>query len=105
MKTETRINDITKCLAVQETEVAAKKALTAWLDHATKTANLSLSNCVNPSFLGAAQLTNSAKHRASEAFARVPKSRRDMAESTIKIALEIGKDAARQGGSYSGDTT
>ena len=105
MKTDTLVSDIAKCLAVKETEAAARQALAAWLAHATNTAGLSLANCVNPSLLGDAQLTNAAKHRAAEAFARVPKSRRDMAESTIKIALEIGKDAARQGGSYSGDTT
>jgi hypothetical protein len=105
MKHETKVNDIKRSI---EATKAANRA-----SNAAKTAAAKLEQSIKGQILPeqlqtaatAAREAESAKNAATAAFAKLPKDRRKMAESAVKMALEIGKSAARQGDYYSGDTS
>ena len=107
MKHETKVQDIIRSIDATK---AANRA-----SNAAKTAAARLNETIkghiapeHPLYVAAiteAREAESTKNAAAAAFAKLPKERRIMAESAVKMALEIGKAAARQGSSYSGDTS
>lgn len=106
MKTQTTpVKDLLKFLAVREAETKAAAAR-ATAQKALEAAIASPLPLIDPVTLSRASAMRQACDAAKEAFARLPKTRRETAEHVSKTALEIGKKAAeRMGGSYSGDTS
>lgn len=105
MKHETKVQDIIRSIDATK---AANRASNAAKAAASKLEQ-SIKGHIPPEQLQtaaiAAREADSAKNTAAAAFAKLPKERRLMAESAVKMALEIGKAAARQGSSYSGQTS
>ncbi len=106
MKTQTTpVKDILKLLAMREAETKAATAR-ATAQKALEAAIDSPLPLIDPVTLSRASAMRRAMEAAKEAFARLPKLRRETAEHVAKTALEIGKKAAeRMGGSYSGNTS
>lgn len=106
MKTETKVLDLKKLLAVKNTEdkaVAARQTAQRELDQIiTGTIVPAL---INPCTLSAARRCKVESEKAAATFTALPKARRETAETAARIALEIGKKAAQMGGDYSGHTT
>lgn len=106
MKPKTRIKDIEKYLAAaaatKDAAIVKSQAIAAAeraISHGTESApNLEIA-------ISNAREATIAQKSAEKALARIPAERRIQAAQTVRIAEEIGKAAARQGGCYSGDTT
>ena len=106
MKHETKVKDINALIAANKAvkraatqRTAAKAAAERAIDYGTANA---------PDVMVAIQSARgaiAAKQEAEKAFAKISPDRRNMAQSAITMALEIGKQAARLGESYSGDTS
>ena len=105
MKHETKVKDIQSLIAVNKAankatqrRNAAKAAAERAIDYGTANA---------PDVMVAIKASREAmmaKIEAEKAFAKLPADRRTMAQSAITMAMEIGKQAARLGCSYSGNT-
>lgn len=106
MKTQTTpVKDLVKLLAMRETETRAATARTT-AQKALEAVIASPLPLIDPVTLSRAAAMRQAWEAAKEAYARLPKLRRETAEHVAKTALDIGKKAAeRMGGSYSGDTS
>ncbi len=105
MKHETKVKDINTLIASNK---AVKRAAT--LRNAAKAAaeraiDYGVANAPDvASAIATARGAIAAKIEAEKAFAKLPPDRRTMAQSAVTMAMEIGKQAARLGCSYSGDT-
>lgn len=106
MKTQTTlVKDLLKLLAMRETETKAAAAR-ATAQKELEAAIASPLPLIDPVTLSRAAAMRQAWEAAKEAFAKLPKPRRETAEHVAKTALEIGQQAAlKMGGSYSGETT
>lgn len=106
MKHETKVKDIQALIAANKAvkraatqRNAAKAAAERAIDYGTANApDVALA-------ITTARGAIAAKIEAEKAFAKLPPDRRTMAQSAVTMALEIGKQAARLGDSYSGDTS
>lgn len=106
MKTETKVLDLKKLLAVKDTEnkaVAARQTAQRELDKIIT--GTTVPALIDPCTLSAARRSKVEAEKASATFAALPKARREMAETAARIALEIGRRAAQMGHDYSGNTT
>lgn len=106
MKTHTTpVKDLIKLLAMREAETHAAAAR-ATAQKALEAAIASPLPLIDPVTLSRASAMRQACDAAKEAFAKLPKLRRETAEHVAKTALDIGKKAAeRMGDSHSGDTS
>lgn len=106
MKTHTTpVKDLVKLLAMRETGTRAAAAR-ATAQKELEAAIASPLPLIDPVTLSRAAAMRRAWEAAKEAFARLPKTRRETAEHVAKTALEIGQQAARKmGARYSGETT
>ena len=107
MKTQTKVLDLQKLLAIQpaeKEETTTRQAVQRLLDNVIngQTAGDELS----PSAVKAARSAHAAAIAIRATFAAVPKARREMAEAVREMAEEIASKAAlKMGGIYSGDTS
>jgi hypothetical protein len=105
MKHETKVKDIQALITANR---AAKRATTqrnAAKAAAERAIDYGVSNAPDVMVaIKASREAMTAKNEAEKAFAGLLRERRTMAQSAVTMAMEIGKQAARLGDSYSGDT-
>jgi hypothetical protein len=107
MKTQTKVLDLQKLLAIktaEKEETATRQAAQRLLDNVIK--GQTPSDEVNPETIKAARSARATADTARITFAALPKARREMTEAVRAAAKEIAQKAAmKMGGSYSGDTS
>lgn len=107
MKPQTKVLDLQKLLAIQTAEQSANTARQAAqreLDAVIKAARLPA--LIDPVTLSRAARATAAHEAAKAAYAKIPRARRETAETVAKFATEYATTAARRyGGEYSGTTT
>lgn len=107
MKPQTKVLDLQKLLAIQAAEKsanAARQAAQRELDAVIKAARLPA--LIDPVTLSRATLASASLDAAKAAYAKIPRARRETAETVAKFAMEYARSIARHyGGEYSGNTT
>ena len=99
MKTQTKLDDLKKPIAAESARHRADGDL-----HVLTAALPSQGAECCHALLDRYMTSNNAATDAAAPLAKLPTSRRELAASTAKAALEIGRRAALQGESYSGKT-
>jgi hypothetical protein len=105
MKTQTKVEDIKKCLALRDAENAAHETLTT--AH-TRVECFVAGSAAAPTMeeaITAARATHEASAKARTSWKRTPAPRRALSHSTVQQAEEIGRAATTLGDHYSGNTS
>jgi hypothetical protein len=106
MKHETKVKDIQSLIAANKAEKRAATQRNAAKAAAERAIDYGVANAPDVMVaIATAREAIAAKNQTEKAFAGLPRERRTMAQSAITMAMEIGKQAARLGCSYSGDTS
>lgn len=107
MKPQTKVLDLLRLLAIQTAEQSANTARQAAqreLDAVIKAARLP--SLIDPVTLSRAARAAAAHEDAKTAYAKIPRARRETAETVAEFAIEYARSVAhRYGGEYSGTTT
>ncbi len=107
MKPQTKVLDLQRLLAIQTAEQsanAARQAAQRELDAVIKAARLPA--LIDPVTLSRATLATAAHEAAKAAYAKIPRARRETAETVARWAMEYARSIAhRYGGEYSGDSS
>jgi hypothetical protein len=104
MKLQTKIDDLKKLIAANTAAALADRDFHSLTEAVRVSVTMGINREGAITALDRSIASRTAATAAAAPLAKLPPARRDLAASTAKAALEIGRRAALSGESYSGDT-